>query len=58
MNTRKIPIAVIGPTTAKAARERNLNPEIMPAKSDENSFIEELKRYFGEMARRGNGVMD
>ena len=49
MNTRKIPIAVIGPTTAKAARGKNINPGIMPAKSDEDSFIEELERYFEVM---------
>jgi uroporphyrinogen-III synthase len=46
INTRKIPIAVIGSTTAKAARGKNLNPEIMPAKSDEDTFVEELERFF------------
>jgi len=51
INTRKIPIAVIGPTTAKAARGKNLNPEIMPAKSNEDSFIEDLERYFGVKER-------
>jgi uroporphyrinogen-III synthase len=44
INTRKIPIAVIGSTTAQAAREKNLNPGIMPAGSDEESFVEELER--------------
>jgi len=43
---RKIPIAVIGKTTAQAARDRDLYPDIMPAKSDEESFVKELERYF------------
>jgi uroporphyrinogen-III synthase len=49
INTRKIPIAVIGPTTALAARELNLKPTIQPPQSDEQSFVEEIKRYFGVM---------
>ena len=43
---KNIPIAVIGPTTARAARENNLNPEIIPEKSDEKSFLEEMVKYF------------
>ena len=49
INNRKIPIAVIGPTTALAARELNLKPTIQPPQSDEQSFVEEIKRYFGVM---------
>jgi uroporphyrinogen-III synthase len=47
INTRKIPIAVIGSTTAHAAREKNLQPTIQPSQSDEEGFVEELERYFG-----------
>ena len=49
INTRKIKIAVVGSTTAFAARENKLIPEIMPDRSDERSFVEELVRYFGVM---------
>jgi len=49
INTRKIKIAVIGSTTELAARENNLNPEIIPDRSDERSFVDELVRYFDVM---------
>jgi uroporphyrinogen-III synthase len=49
INTRRIPIAVIGPTTAHAAREKNLNPDIIPPKSDDESLVKELEKYFGVM---------
>ena len=49
INTKKIPIAVIGSTTSLAARKNHLNPEIIPAKSDEKSLLEELQRYFGTL---------
>jgi uroporphyrinogen-III synthase len=51
INTRKIKIAVIGSTTAFAARENKLIPEIMPAKSNEDSFVVELERYFNIQER-------
>ena len=49
IHARKIPIAVIGSTTAQAAREKNLQPTIQPSQSDEQSFVDELERYFGVM---------
>jgi len=48
INFRNIPIAVIGSTTARAARENGLQPAIMPLMSGEESFVEELEKYFGE----------
>jgi uroporphyrinogen-III synthase len=44
----KIPIAVIGSSTAKAAREENLYPEIMPSISDDENFVKALEEYFVE----------
>ena len=43
---RNVAIAVIGSTTARAARKNDLNPVIIPEMSDELSFINELKKYF------------
>ena len=49
INVKKIPIAVIGTTTARAVRENGLQPAIMPLVSDEESFVEELIKYFSGM---------
>jgi uroporphyrinogen-III synthase len=46
LNTRDIAIAVIGGKTAQAADKKGLHPDIIPIKSDEDSFIQELERYF------------
>ena len=43
---RNVAIAVIGSTTARAARKNDLNPVIIPEMSDELSFINELEKYF------------
>ena len=48
INIRKIPIAVIGSTTAQAAREKNLQPTIQPSQSDDQNFVQELMKYFNE----------
>jgi uroporphyrinogen III methyltransferase/synthase len=47
INKKKITIAVIGSTTLLAAQEKNLQPTIQPSQSDERSFVEEIKKYFG-----------
>jgi uroporphyrinogen-III synthase len=49
INSKKIPIAVIGSTTSLAAQEKDLVPTIQPSQSNEQSFVEELERYFGVM---------
>lgn len=46
LSSRDIAIAVIGKSTAQAARRKGLHPDIIPVKSDEESFIQELEKYF------------
>jgi uroporphyrinogen-III synthase len=46
INAKQIAIAVIGPTTAQAAREKNLAPSIQPSQSDDQNFVEELIKYY------------
>ena len=46
INTNKISIAVIGSSTLLAARKKNLEPTIQPLNSDEQSFAEEINKYF------------
>jgi len=46
INTNKISIAVIGSSTLLAARKKNLEPTIQPLHSDEQSFAEEINKYF------------
>ena len=41
-----IPIAVIGSSTAQAARENDLHPEIIPSVSDDEHLVEALSTYF------------
>jgi uroporphyrinogen-III synthase len=48
INTRKIPIAVIGSTTALAARDQNLHPTIQPIQSDDQNFVQGLIEYFNK----------
>ena len=38
--SKKIPFAVIGPTTANAAREKNFKPIIQPKNSEIESFVD------------------
>jgi len=49
INRVKIPIAVIGSSTAQAAREHALHPEIIPSESDDEHLVEALKNHFGVM---------
>jgi uroporphyrinogen-III synthase len=46
INLKGIAIAAIGKSTAQAASEKRLMPEIVSAKSDEATFIEELEKHF------------
>jgi len=46
INANKISIAVIGSSTLLAARKKNLEPTIQPLHSDEQSFAEEIDKYF------------
>jgi uroporphyrinogen-III synthase len=46
INDKKITIAVIGQSTAQAARKNNLHPEVIPPVSDDGHFVEALKEYF------------
>lgn len=47
INDKKIAIAVIGSSTARAAREKQLHPQIMPLQSDDKHFVEALEGYLG-----------
>jgi uroporphyrinogen III methyltransferase/synthase len=49
INDKKIAIAVVGYATARAARENNFHPDIIPTVSDDEHFVEALKGYFGVM---------
>jgi uroporphyrinogen-III synthase len=49
INSKQIAIAVIGPTTARAAFEQNLQPAIQPVQSDNESFLEALKQYLSSI---------
>lgn len=46
INSRQVAIAVIGSTTANAAREVHLKPIIRPVQSDNESFLQALKQYY------------
>lgn len=43
---KKIAIAAIGPVTSKAIKKEGLDPNILPEKSDEDSLLESLNKYF------------
>lgn len=46
LEKNKVAIAVIGPTTSKAVKNKGLKPDIEPEKSDENSLLEAINKYF------------
>jgi uroporphyrinogen III methyltransferase/synthase len=43
---RRVAVAVIGPTTGKAAREAGLSPDVVPAKASVKSLVQALDDYF------------
>jgi uroporphyrinogen-III synthase len=49
VNSKRIALAVIGPTTAKAALERGLKPAILPEKSESHSLLLALEQYYANI---------
>jgi len=46
INSCKITIAAIGPTTARAVKDRHMIPAIVPVRSDEEILLQEMLEYW------------